>query len=147
MSLLYVSHRNVISLGAAFSAWHRGWHPSFASRSNINEFRTHPDDCWYHFGLNWQEIEDHTPAQITWFNSDPDTWIYDQPDLVITDDMLDDRVVESWRTFLADVLCPAQEEKRIQWNVCKTAPKSYWDYAAYLKASGQQVLNYVNKPS
>jgi hypothetical protein len=133
----------LISFGAVWSAWHRGWHPSFRPKE-VPYFRSHPADCRFHFGVRRAEVLEGIPTQVTWMNKDPESWIFD-PDEVVIPEMLDEPVLKQWSSFTENVLMPAAISGRVFWNICggHSKFKNYYDYAANLLAQGRDVGNYL----
>lgn len=127
----------IISFGAVWTTWFKGWHVSIKDKGTAHHLKDHPEDFFYHFGRNHAELVERIPEQVTWMNKDPDTWVF-EPREIIPDD-LEPAVLGRWLEFNHRLLLPACAEKRVNWGV----NVNYYDYAAVLLASGHKVANYL----
>jgi hypothetical protein len=127
----------IISFGAVWTTWYKGWHVSIKDKGVAQMLKAHPEDFFYHFGRNHDELVERIPEQITWMNKDPNSWAF-EPGTIMPDD-LDDSVLRRWLEFNQRLLLPACAEKRVHWGV----NANYYDYAAQLLATGHKVANYL----
>lgn len=127
----------IISFGAVWTAWYKGWHVSFKDKGVATELRTHPDEFVYHFGRNSEELVERIPEQVTWMNHDSDSWVFEPRN--VNPDELDPKVLKRWLEFNHYLLLPACAQKRVIWGV----NLNYYDYADRLIAQGCEVVNYL----
>lgn len=135
----------VVSFGAAWSSWYKGYHVSFApsDRGRAKEIQTCPRSFQYHFSLDSEDYVGVNPSYLTWYNDDSARWVYDDP-TPVDDDALDERVLKRWHEFTEQLLLPAIDEKRVIWRVCaiRSGQRHYADYARWLRNMGRTVVNY-----